>query len=510
MQKKSSSTVIGIILLLLVSMGISLAVIHYVFRQNTNKLVERMADVLLKRTIQAFVDATVEFSKEYEAAKDNTARQKTIQQWNQTFFTIGKASIHDYGKDLARVRLIGDKKLFGMQTYGGKETAIENEFERKAASALLAKKAQIYTTIDETHLHIAVPLPANAHRGCAQCHGIPVGSDKIIGTANVSVPLGPYEKQSNKNSVAVIIVILTLLGIILLVQLIFLKRKIFSPVSYLAEMTEKMATGNFTNEVRVFGTSETEYALSMLSELQHKISETLREIQLHSESVLGAASHIAATAQDLSKTASQGIQNDHAGSGIRELIDSIEQNAENAKRTDNIANATQKLAEQGGESFKKTFAALQDIVQKISVVREITDQTNLLALNATIEAARAGENGRGFAVVATEVGKLAELSRDAAKEIDSVAKKSLEYSEFSGKLLNQILPSIVETTDNVRGISTRSEEQVRYVDEIRAILDTLSRITSSVASAAEELAASSEELNSQSETLTQRLTFFKL
>ena len=71
------------------------------------------------------------------------------------------------------------------------------------------------------------------------------------------------------------------------------------------------------------------------------------------------------------------------------------------------------------------MAAMTAIAEKITIVEDIAYQTNLLALNAAIEAARAGEGGRGFAVVATEIRKLAEGSREAAKEISTLASSSV-------------------------------------------------------------------------------------
>lgn len=77
-----------------------------------------------------------------------------------------------------------------------------------------------------------------------------------------------------------------------------------------------------------------------------------------------------------------------------------------------------------------------EVEKALDTVTNIADQTNLLALNAAIESARAGEHGRGFAVVAEEVRKLAEQSRLAVVDINTVLKKIQTESKTTIEVMN--------------------------------------------------------------------------
>lgn len=69
---------------------------------------------------------------------------------------------------------------------------------------------------------------------------------------------------------------------------------------------------------------------------------------------------------------------------------------------------------------------ISEVAAKTQVINEIVFKTKLLSFNASVEAARAGDQGRGFSVVAEEVGNLAKMSGDAAKEISNITEE-LKY-----------------------------------------------------------------------------------
>lgn len=231
-----------------------------------------------------------------------------------------------------------------------------------------------------------------------------------------------------------------------------------------------------------------------------------------------------------------------------ELADTVEQKSsesrQNAVRGEEIvtrmieaimaiSRTNDKVAMDMTESNQKVdsiLKVLHDIGTKTKVINNIVFQTKLLSFNASVEAARAGESGKGFSVVAEEVGKLAELSGEAAKEINHLldvslstvsktvdeAKRNVEISVSSakktidqgtvvanecGNVLRDIVSSTRVVSEMVLNISEANQESSKGIDDISKALSFLNSVTQINTTAAINCSQSSEELVLQVQNL---------
>ena len=104
------------------------------------------------------------------------------------------------------------------------------------------------------------------------------------------------------------------------------------------------------------------------------------------------------------------------------------------------------------EIAQKLADAVKEIGVTLNLINEISSSTNLLALNASIEAARAGEAGKGFAVVATEVGNLANSTRESLEEVETV--------------IARVQSNVNEITQHVEENSQKLDKQNEYFDNV--------------------------------------------
>lgn len=276
----------------------------------------------------------------------------------------------------------------------------------------------------------------------------------------------------------------------------------------LSDKAQQIAQGDLT--VRIQKRSSKDTLMTSLQEMKEGLGNIAVNIQSAADQVASGSQEISSSSQNLSEGASEQASSiEEISSSMEEIAGSVNNNAQNARETASIAEKAASEAQEGGKAVSETVKAMKSIADKISIIEEIARQTNMLALNAAIEAARAGEQGKGFAVVASEVRKLAEKSQNAAKEIGDLSGNSLEISEKAGKLIQEIVPGILKTSELVQEINAASSEQAKGIDQIKGAVQQLDQVIQQNASSTEELASTSEELSSQAEQLQDTAKFFK-
>lgn len=171
-----------------------------------------------------------------------------------------------------------------------------------------------------------------------------------------------------------------------------------------------------------------------------------------------------------------------------------------------------------------------EIADALRVITEISSQTNLLALNAAIEAAQAGDAGRGFSVVAEEIRKLAEDSKQSARQIESLLeevqkdtlvahralremneqiKESVGRSQHATETFQQIFESSQHTLSLSTDILKASRDQITRINEVVHITENIVVIAEETAAGTEQVSASTAELSSGMESFDRKLVDFK-
>jgi methyl-accepting chemotaxis protein len=283
------------------------------------------------------------------------------------------------------------------------------------------------------------------------------------------------------------------------------------PVNETVAVLERVEQGDLTHTVKGNYKGQLASFKDSVNNTVARLAQTIAEVVAAAEQLGSASEQIGSTSQMLSKSANEQAGGVEATSaGIGEMMNSINQNAENARVTDDMAGKANREAGEGGEAVRLTLDAMKSIAGKIGIIDDIAYQTNMLALNAAIEAARAGDHGKGFAVVAAEVRKLAERSQVAAQEIGQLAETSVKTAESAGRLLDAIVPSIAKTSELVQEIAAASHEQSANVGQISGAMNQMTQLTQHNAAASEQLAATAEEMTEQTAQLQTLMRFFSI
>jgi methyl-accepting chemotaxis protein len=295
--------------------------------------------------------------------------------------------------------------------------------------------------------------------------------------------------------------------------------------------------------------------------LSRRLTAMATQLSAGSNEVAQASSQISQASTELSEAAvEQAAAIQQTAASVDQVSAMVKKSADNATQSQKASGTSREAAERGQAAVQEMIQSINDISRsnsdimsqvedgnrqisdivkviseietKTKVINDIVFQTKLLSFNASVEAARAGEQGKGFAVVAEEVGNLAQMSGNAAKEISSMLESSIQkvqgivdatkskvehlivdsrskvengtqVAQKCGEALNGILTSVQEVDGMVGEISSASNEQAQGVIEINKAMNQLDQVTQQNTAVSQQAATSAEQLNGQAAQLKQ-------
>ncbi|MDY7993079.1 methyl-accepting chemotaxis protein [Paenibacillus polymyxa] len=202
-------------------------------------------------------------------------------------------------------------------------------------------------------------------------------------------------------------------------------------IQQMTDSTSMVITG-VINESRQINqlSDQTNHNMTDLNERIRDVSATVEQLSAAMEETSAYTENMNHSAEEMQRAA------EYISVKTQERAQSANDTSVKAETLKHAASESNKAAK---EIYRKANEKMKEALERakgVDQIRllsqsilEITAQTNLLALNASIEAARAGESGRGFAVVANEIRKLADGSKHAVDQIQSVTQEVVQSVE---------------------------------------------------------------------------------
>ncbi len=339
---------------------------------------------------------------------------------------------------------------------------------------------------------------------------INIGRDNEIWTLGTETPIKSVLQKSNKVFYRTITI--GFFGILILcVILYFILKAVTTKLYQAIDYSHTIAKGDLSNQIEITGKNEIAKLGDSLNQMANNLKNVVSNISGSSNSINQVSNEIAQYSSELLQgSSSQAVSIEEVLASIEEMTSNILNNSDNAKQTEVIAEKALAAVKSGSQSAKLTADAIYKIVEKISLIQEISKQTNILAINAAIEAARAGEHGRGFAVVANEVKILADHAREAAEQINQLSADSVSISFRSEQELSSLVPEIEKTAQLVREIVNANVEESQGATQVQNVIQQLNTIAQENSHVSEELNIKAQNLTSEANRLKDIIKIFKI
>ncbi|MDE6608737.1 MAG: methyl-accepting chemotaxis protein [Lachnospiraceae bacterium] len=294
--------------------------------------------------------------------------------------------------------------------------------------------------------------------------------------------------MSMVNSLLIVAVMISLAAIAAaIVIVIYLARKLTTPVVSMTELMKEASDGDFSIKADVSSQNEVGQLAQSFNVMSGKISGVLIRIIDFTKELLqcsGKLQDIEANIVKLSSalnkisdgTVKQTADVNNVVGRMGEMEDKFKELRDKSGNLLDEAEHTISSGEEGSisinqleqqnshveenvslsyEKIKTLEVHSSKIADIVGAINSIAEETGLLSLNASIEAARAGEHGRGFAIVAESIGKLAAESTSATAHIE--------------KIIEELCSDIEDTVSNIEEVKKAMAAQIQATQKVKKI-----------------------------------------
>ena len=364
---------------------------------------------------------------------------------------------------------------------------------------------------------------------------------RFIGVIHSDEILAPAYSMSM--TIAVIALIMVTLFIVIG---FWLANRIVQPINRVAEGLRDIAQGegNLTKRLDIIGKDEVSELAQWFNQFLDSIHQLVVDIKACASTLSVAANESGIQIADVKAVSHKQEQSiGNVNNLIATMTDIAHQTSSDCQESSTTIMKTEEYSKKGislisvtvsevsllNESLSESSQSMKSLELESENITKILDV--IRSINAAIEAARAGEQGRGFAVVADEVRTLAQRSRGATEEIDTVlmnllektrvvsqqmgvnvdqSKQTIEKIEQANQSFNEISSLVGQMKENISRITQAADQQCSSSDLINDNISGINHSAKGIVNTADTLADGSNDLLVLSEDLTNLVGRFKV